>query len=39
MLVRSRRFLAEQAGLIADDELRRAFCENITHHRRLTNMG
>ena len=30
MLVRGRRFLAEQASLIADEELRRSFCENIS---------
>ena len=35
MLVRGRRLLAEQAGLIPDEELRRAFCENISHHRLL----
>lgn len=38
MLVRGRRLLAEQAGPIPDDELRRAFCENIANHRVLANM-
>jgi len=38
MRVRGRRLLAEQAGLLANDELRRAFCENIPSHRLLTNM-
>jgi hypothetical protein len=39
MLVRVRRLLAEQAGLIADEDLRRAFCENIALHRQLLTLG
>ena len=39
MLVRGRRLLAEQAGLIPDEELRRAFCENIAHHRLLASIA
>ncbi|HQY93844.1 hypothetical protein, partial [Caldilinea sp.] len=38
MLVRGRRLLAEQAGLIADEELRWAFCKNIARHRALLTM-
>jgi tetratricopeptide (TPR) repeat protein len=39
MLVRGRRLLSEHAGLIAEDELRRAFCENIAHHRSLLTVA
>lgn len=38
MLVRGRRLLAEQASLIADEELRRSFCQNIAPHRALGSL-